>query len=187
MGVGGDFSRARIGLALEVSVGRVDVVVISVGGEAVLGIVAALGDAARGAAAQAVAVLVVGVGGNNLAVLSDLFQASFVVVGVGVGGARSLDGLGLLGDAAQGVALVRGLIQLRRAGEGFVGVGLPEGVVGPLVGGAREGGAGHEAALGVAGDVEGAGLGYEIIIVVGVRDFGAVYAYAGDAQVGAVL
>lgn len=55
---------------------------------------------------QAVAVGVVGVSGNNDAVLFDFFESACGVIGVLVGGGDTTKGFDFLGDAAQLVARV---------------------------------------------------------------------------------
>lgn len=63
----------------------------------------------------AVAVLVVGVVGDDDAVLPDLGEAPGEVVGVGVDGLDTAEGLGLLGDAAEHVAGITRFVEHRRA------------------------------------------------------------------------
>src|SRR3712207_8813760 len=76
------------------------------------------------------------------------------------------------------------MVEPSRAGEGLVGLHLPEGVEGSLVSDVGEGRGGQEAAGWVAGEVEGTGLGYEAVLVVGVSNLRAtVDAYAFDAKV----
>ena len=135
------------GPGLQVAVGTVGEGRVPLGQQAVLVVVGREDSAIGRGHADSVAISVIAIGPDDLAVFAHLLQTTGVVITVGVGTLHPRNTLGTLGNASYRVAIDRLTLEWSAAGRGLVGGHFRELIARELVADLPQANAGREAVL----------------------------------------